>query len=219
MLVDVLQAVSMFADHPQHGLAIHRIASKRSRHFGDFGTRQVRLAGHQGCHRRRIGAPSVGIVRQTACHKQRSEVCVAQPQRAKRLTIPCNRWRRVAGVVHENFLRRDQNVHDLPVRLSVKLPIRLEALQQVDLRKIAGRVIEEDELTAGIRSIDPTTIRAGVPVVNSRIELHPRITADVRRLSDHVQQVAGVITLTHSPRGEVARLPDTIVEHRVHESV
>ncbi len=72
---------------------------------------RVRLAAHQRRDRARHIPSFVGVVRQRHGHQQRAEVRVAQPERAEIVRILRDLRRRIARIVHQDFLRGDGHVH------------------------------------------------------------------------------------------------------------
>src|ERR1039458_8782767 len=64
-------------------------------------------------------------------------------------------------------------------------------LQQVEAGQVASRVVQKHVLAARIRRIDSRRLRACVPVVDRRVELHPRVTALPGLLCNLEQQGLG----------------------------
>ena len=93
--------------------------------------------------------------------------------------------------------------------------------QRVDADAACGR---EDFGVAGeaarIRCVDPGRVRARVPVVDGRVELHPRVAALVRALGDPAYQVPCLVRVDDPALAvDGARVPLAVVEHRAHELV
>ena len=57
-----------------------------------------------------------------------------------------------------------------------------------------------------------------MPVIDG-IELHPWITADMRRFGDHLHELTRLIGLTHLSGGHIASLPFRIIEYGTHKLV
>src|SRR4029078_88237 len=73
----------------------------------------------------------------------------------------------------------------------VKRPIiGASELHQIDAGEVARRVVEEHVLAARVRSINATTIRASVPLVDGRIVLHARIAAVPRTIGHTIHDLA-----------------------------
>ncbi len=106
------------------------------------------------------------------------------------MRILFNLRRRIAGIVHQDFLRRNRYVYRVLERRHVKLPARVHILHQIQRSQVARRVVQEHVFRAGIRSIDPRRRLAGVPAVHRRVVLHARIAALPRRFGNLVHQVA-----------------------------
>ena len=79
----------------------------------------------------------------------------------------------------------------------VELAVLPDELHQVDRRQVARRVVEEHVLGARIARVDAIGVRAGVPLVDRRVELHARVAADVRALGDQPHQVARLVGVHH----------------------
>ena len=134
----------MFADHPQHRLAIDGIPGKGTMHLGNLGAGKVCLPGHQGGDGGGIRSTSIGVIRQTTRHEQCAKVGISQTKGPKSNTVALNGRRRITGIINDNFLCQDEDVDRLPVRFHLKLPIR-EELQEIDRGQIAGSIVEEHD--------------------------------------------------------------------------
>ena len=121
---------------------------------GDARRLEVSLAVHQGGDGGRVVAPAVGIVGQAVGHQQRAQVCVAESQRAEVVRILGDTIRGVAGVVHQDFLRGNHDVHGVLEGFHFKLAVGSEELHQVQRRQVAGRVVQEHILAARVGGID-----------------------------------------------------------------
>ena len=86
--------------------------------------------------------------------------------------------------------------------------------------EVAGGVVEEHVLAAGVAGVDARRVRAGVPVVDGGVELHARVAALPGRLGHHLHEVAGPVGRRRRRSGEhVAGLPLAVLHHRAHELV
>ena len=104
-------------------------------------------------------------------------------------------------------------------RLGVELAVLAHELHQVERRQIARRVVEEHVLGARIARVDARRVRARVPLVDGRVELHARIAAHPRALGDEAHQIARAIGVHHLAARHRPRLPQPVVQHRAHELV
>src|SRR5215212_1380421 len=66
-------------------------------------------------------------------------------------------------------------------------------LHEVQGGQVAGGVVEEHVLRARVGGVDAVRVRAGVPVVDGRVELQAGIAADPRRLGHAPHEVAGLV--------------------------
>ena len=100
------------------------------------------------------------------------------------MAVLADRLARIARVVDDDLLRGDQRADRRLVGDDVELAVVLHELHQVDRRQVARRVVQEHVLGARVARVDAIGLRAGVPLVDRRVELHARIAADVRALGD-----------------------------------
>src|SRR3546814_2412598 len=70
---------------------------------------------------------------------------------------------------------------------------------EVQRRQVAGGVVEEHVLRAGIGAVDAPGGGAGVPLVNGGVVLHAGIGAGPGGVGDAVPQVARLHLLVHAP--------------------
>ena len=118
--------------------------------------------------------------------------------------------RRIAGVIDEEILGNEHQPAGRLEPLVIERAVLPAELHQVDARQVARRVVDEHVLRTGVRSVDPSGIGAGVPVIDRRVVLHPGIAAEPGRLGDLVHHLPGAVTGTftifvgHPTRGPVA---------------
>src|SRR3546814_11122131 len=86
--------------------------------------------------------------------------------------------------------------------------------QEVQRRQVAGGVVEEHVLRAGIGAVDAPGGGAGVPLVNGGVVLHAGIGAGPGGVGDAVPQVARLHLLVHAPVGAPDQAPGVVVQHR-----
>ncbi len=111
-------------------------------------------------------------------HQERAQVRIAQPQRP--IEVGFLRDRLGGELRHrDRNLQRDRpEPHGMPVGFDVKVPRgRIVKFQHVDGGQVAGGVVQEHVLAAGVRRVDAAVRRAGVPVVDDRVELDAGIGA------------------------------------------
>ena len=127
--------------------------------------------------------------------------------------------RRIAGVVHQDFLRRDGDVHGVAERLDVERAVGIQILHQVERRQVAGRVVQEHVFRARIRGVDARRVLAGVPAVHRGVVLHAGIAAVPGGVGHAVQQLAGAVFFARISVVDVARPPVAVVLDRLHEFI
>ena len=76
-------------------------------------------------------------------------------------------------------------------------------IRLIDAR-LHAESFEEHVLGARVARVDAVGVRAGVPLVDRRVELHARVAADVRALGDQPHQVARLVGVHHLRRSLTA---------------
>ncbi len=77
----------------------------------------------------------------------------------------------------------------------VELAAGGEELQEIEGRKVAGGVVEEHVLRAGVGGVDAGGVFAGVPAVDGGVVLHAGVAALPGGFGDLVHEVAGAVLL------------------------
>ena len=173
---------------------------------GDARGLRERGARHQRGDRGRVGATFVGVVRQPTLHEQRTEVGVSKTELTVRARVRRDRGRRIVGVPDEDLLGGEHDVDRRSESIDVELAVAVDETQEIERREVAGRVVDAHVLGARIGAVDAARHRRGVPVVDRRIELHPRIAAFPRRLRDLAKERTRFHRLDDravDPRGEL----------------
>src|SRR6266496_1401640 len=104
---------------------------------------------------------------------------------------------RIAGIVHQNFLRGDEDVHGVAISLHVKRAVGRE-LQQVQAGQVAGGVVEEHVLAARVAGVDAGGVLRGVPAVDGGVVLHAGIAAVPGSFRNFLEQVFGFVGVDYS---------------------
>ena len=78
-------------------------------------------------------------------------------------------------------------------RLDIELSVLVAELHQVQRGEVAGAVVEEHILRAGVAGVDAVRVLAGVPLVDGGVVLHAGVAADPGALADHLHQVARLV--------------------------
>ena len=118
--LDRAQRIAVHSNDVQHRFAVHGVACEGPQAFGNARGLRIRFAAHQRGDRAGHVAAAVGIIRQRHGHQQRAEVGIAQAQRTELVRVVGNPRRRIAGVIHQDFLRRDGDVHGMAERFHVE---------------------------------------------------------------------------------------------------
>src|SRR4029077_20853040 len=95
----------------------------------------------------------------------------------------------------------------------------VQELHQVDGGEVAGGVVEDHVLGAGVGGVDPVRVRAGVPVVNRGVVLQPGIAAGPGRIGHHPHQVTRLVGVHDLAGRNGEGVPGGILLHGLHEVV
>src|SRR5581483_10146247 len=101
---------------------------------------------------------------------------------------------RVAGGVNDNFLRERYGVAGMTERFDVELAAGAHELHEIQRCKIAGGIVEEHVLGAGIGGVDAARCFGSVPAIDGGIELHTGIAALPGRFGNLLQNFFGIET-------------------------
>ena len=199
---------------------LHKVARglKLRAGFGNPRRLQIRLAAHDRGDAGGVVASGFGIVGQAGGHEQRAEIRVAQTERAVVVRVLADRFGGIAGVVHQNLLRGDHDVHGVAVGVDVERAVGRE-LHQVERRQVASGVVEKHVFRAGIRGVDACRVLRRVPAVDGGIELHAGIAALPGGLGDFLQQVARLVSVDHAAAEDRTRREIGIALDREHELI
>src|SRR5712664_2517465 len=118
--------------------------------------------------------------------------------------------------VERSALASNASAFGPPAGRAVGLP---QELEEVEAGEIAGGVVEEDELAAGIRRVDAVGGLAGVPLVDGVVELQARVRALPGSLRHLPPELARGEALHHFAGGTGGGLPDRVLHHRLDEPV
>ena len=163
--------------------------------LGDAGGLEVGLAAEDGGEGGGEVAAGVGVVGQAEVHEQRAEVGVAEAERAVVVRVAGDALGGVAGVVDEDLHRGEHDVDGIAVGLDVKRTCRGNEFHQVEAGEVAGGVVEEHVLRAGVGRVDAAGVLGGVPAVDGGVVLHAGIAALPGGFGDLVHEVAGLVGL------------------------
>ncbi len=197
----------MHADDVEEGFAVDVVAGARSAFaidgggerggggegracFGDAGGLQIRFAAHDGGEGSGKVAACVGVVGKAEGHQQRTEVGVAEAEGAVVVGIFGDVLGGVTGVIDEDFHGGDQDVDGGTVSGDIEGPGGREEFEQVEAGEVAGGVIEEHVLRAGIGGVDAAGVLGGVPAVDGGVVLHAGIAALPGGFGDLLHNVA-----------------------------
>ncbi len=110
---------------------------------GDLRALLIGVTGHDGGDRSRERTAFIRIIRQAVAHAQRTEIRKAKPERAEDMGILGDLLGRITRVVHQNFLRSDENTHRRLETGDVELAVLRLELHQVQRGQIARGIVDE----------------------------------------------------------------------------
>ena len=221
---------AVVAQDAEHGFAVALVAGKRAEFLGHL--RRGRVGGHvhDGRDRPANGQCLWRVVGNAVDHQVGAEVGVAQAERAE---LVGEFGDALAGELRHQYADFQHNRPQpgaVAEFFDVQIPAcRIPELEQVQRRQIAGRIVKKHVLTARVRGADGAVGRAGVPLVDGAVELHPRIGGGPCGVGDLLpkllrpQHFAGLrVTLSvggfHLLRPPVER-PVSVRLHGLHELV
>ena len=187
---NLLDCIAMHLHDSHHRLCVLGVLGKWADYTCHLGAGQVcrtmekrgdRTAHAMG-HRRIIACP-VG-------HDQRTEVRVTKTQRTEQVTVVSNSIRRISCMVDQDFLGDKEQSASSHEALMIKRSVVATELHQVDRGQVARCVVEEHVLRARIAGVDPTTVRASMPLVDRRVVLNSRVSTVPSALGHAIEHLA-----------------------------
>ena len=205
----------------EHRFCVVWILSKWSNHTRDFRTCQVGSAVKQGCDRPTHRMASRRIIGCSAGHDQGSNVGIAQTKRSEQMAVVSDAISWIARMIDQYLLSDEEQSARCGKPFSIKGAIVASVLHQVNRRKIASRVVQEHVLGAWVACIDPATIGAGVPLVNGRVILNPRVAAVPSAFGHATQDFLGLVSrrLLVALVANPTCLPSLVLGNRIHELI
>ncbi len=221
LVVDVVHRIAMHAHHIEHRLLVCGVPLERTDAFVgcDFGAAGVRLAvlnRHDGA---RYRPALVAVVWQSHRHQQRPDVGKAESERTELVTVASNGFGRVAGVIHQNLLRRNVDARRRPQPLYIHRAVVALVLAQVERGQVAGRVIQKEILAARVAGVDGPRVLAGVPPLDRVLILQARIAADIGTFAYFVEQLRRIYLIDHLAGGYGAQFEGFAALSRLHKRI
>ena len=126
---------------------------------------------------------------------------------------------RVAGRVDDDLHRGGDDADGVAVGGDIELAAGRDELEQVEAGEIAGGVVEEHVLRAGVRGVDAGGVLGGVPAIDGGVVLHAGVAALPCRFGDGVHEVAGAVFLDRGAAFDGAGGKGKVLLDGVHELV
>ena len=181
---------AVVAHDAQHIVGIGLVAGEWSELVRHFGRRSIRDTGHDGGDGPADGAGGIGVIGNTRDHQQTADIGKAQTESAVAI-------RKLRDAPGGELRHQHCNLeHDGPQPAGMFESVRVERLVrpaergEVQGRKVASRVVEEHVLRARVGRSDGSALGAGVPVVDSGVELDAGIGGRPCRMANLVPQIA-----------------------------
>ncbi|OQA37758.1 MAG: hypothetical protein BWY56_00657 [Acidobacteria bacterium ADurb.Bin340] len=215
----VVGGPAVVAHHPQHVALVPFVAGEGAQLGGHLGAGGIGIAREDGGERRAPLGADLAVVGNAQAHEQGAQVGVAQAQGAEVVAEPRDGLAGELGHEHAHFEHHGPEADAVAVALQVEATIGGEEGAQVQGGQIAGRVIQEHVLGAGIARVDAAILGAGVPVVDGGVELQARIGAGpggVVHLGPEVPGAEGLGGLAVDAPGE---LPVAVPLQGPHEGI
>src|SRR5690606_38053087 len=137
------------------------------------------------------GATLVAVIGQSERHQRGAEVGEAEAERPVIVAVLRYGRRRIARVVDQDLLRRDEDARGGTEALDVERAVVVLELAEVEARQVAGRIVQKHVLGAWIAGVDRPRVLAGVPSLDGVLVLHTRVAADMRALGDLLEGPRG----------------------------
>ena len=215
VVVPILRRVrreTVVAHHPEHRLGVLVVAGERSEHRCHLRRRRIRVTGEDRGEGPGEGTTLVRVVRDATAHLQRTQVGVAESERAVVVRALSDLLRREVRHRHRDLQHHRPQADGVLVGLDVEgLCLVVVELHQIEAGEVARRVVEEHVLRARVGGVDATAGRARVPLVDGRVVLHARIGACPRGLGDLTPDVAGLDRLHDRALDTADQVPVLVV--------
>ena len=199
-LVAVLLAMggaAVVADDAQHRRGVLLVAREGAELARHLGRGRVGDAGHDRGDRAADGAALGAVIGNAGRHQQAADVGIAEAERAVLVGELRDLAARELRHQHRDLEHDGPQPAAVLEGLDVERAVRIAELHQVQRGEVAGRVVEEHVLRAGIGRPDRARRRAGVPVVDGRVILDAGIGRGPGGVADLLPELLGLQRLHH----------------------
>ena len=148
------------------------------------------------------------IVRDALSHEHGPQIGVPQPEGPELIALfgdrPAGERRHQDADLQGRSSRAERHGENAQVQTG---RLRRKKLRQIERGEIAGRIVEKHVFRTGVRCVDPAVFRAGMPLIDGRVVLRPRIGTNPGRPSDPVPQIPRLDGLADFPVDSTFELP------------
>ena len=171
-------------------------APRAGARLGDAGGLPVGVAAEDGGEGGGEVAAGVGVVGQAEGHEERAEVGVAEAERAIVVRVLRDHLGGVAGGVDDDLHGGGDDADGVAVGGGCRTGLPgVRNFSRLKDGEVAGGVVEEHVLRAGIGGVDAGGVLGGVPAVDGGVVLHAGVAALPGGFGDLVHEVAGLVLL------------------------
>ena len=167
---------------------------------GDLRRLLIGVAGHDGGNGASQSAAFVGIVGQTVAHDERAQIGVTEAEGAEDVRILGDVLGRVAGVVHQDFLRGDENADGGLEAFDIELPSSRLNFIKLSEARLQAVLLMKDVFRAGIGGVNRLGAFAGVPLLDGAVVLQAGIAAGPGAVGNFMEQLGGILLFQRGAR-------------------
>ena len=209
----------MVADDPQHGGAVLLIPGEGAQFPGHFGARGIGIAREDGGQRRAPLGAFHAVVGDAHAHEHGAQVGVAQAQGAEVVAELRDGFAGELRHEHADLEHHGPEADGVAVAHQVEAAVLREEGAQVQRGQVAGGVVQEHVLGAGIARVDGAILGAGVPVVDGGVELDAGIGAGPGGAVHLLPQILGAQLLAGLAVAAALQFPVAVHLQGAHERV
>ena len=215
----VVGGAAVVADDPQHVVGVALVAGEGAQLTGHLGAGGVGIAREDGRQGRAPLGALDAVVGDAHAHEHGAQVGVAQAQGAEVVAELRDGLAGELGHEHADFEHHGPEADGVAVTRQVEAAVLGEEGAEVQGGQVAGRVIQEHVLGAGVARVDGAVFGAGVPVVDGGVELDAGIGAGPGGAVHLLPEVLGAELLRGLAVDAALQLPVAVHLQGAHEGI